>query len=301
VTINAGTLQVGNGGTSGDLGGAPVTINATLAYDRSNTATLNNPLLGSGALVQKGSGTLVVASTNSLSGFYGTVTVNAGTLAVAGDLGYPSTVTVNSGGALAGLGGSVYASVSINDGGSFSSVNNQAFPINGALTLGNAGSDKVALNFSGNGSGMPGYATVSGSLDINGTVSVNLAGVPLTPGIYPLITYTSPGANSGTIIQPSLPLGTVGYVTNDTTANALELVITKSSTILPVALTNTVSGGVLSLSWPAGQGWRLEWQTNALNAGLGTNWLPLTDSSVSSTNITIDPNKPTVFYRLVNP
>ena len=69
----------------------------------------------------------------------------------------------------------------------------------------------------------------------------------------------------------------------------------------PATLTNSVSGGVLSLAWPAGQGWRLESQTNALTVGLGTNWVEAADSSVNSTNITIDTAQPTVFYRLVYP
>ena len=75
-----------------------------------------------------------------------------------------------------------------------------------------------------------------------------------------------------------------------------------SAGVSPVLLTNSVVGGTnLFLSWPAGQGWRLEWQTNLLNKGLSTNWLEAAGSSVSSTNITIDKTKPTVFYRLVNP
>ena len=69
----------------------------------------------------------------------------------------------------------------------------------------------------------------------------------------------------------------------------------------PANLTNSVAGGVLSLSWPAGQGWRLQMQTNSLSTGLSTNWVYLTDGSVSSTNITVDAAKPTVFYRLKNP
>jgi hypothetical protein len=69
----------------------------------------------------------------------------------------------------------------------------------------------------------------------------------------------------------------------------------------PATLTNSVSGNVLSLSWPAGQGWRLEAQTNSLAVGLFTNWVGAASSSVSSTNITIDSTKPTVFYRLVYP
>jgi hypothetical protein len=66
-------------------------------------------------------------------------------------------------------------------------------------------------------------------------------------------------------------------------------------------LTNSVSGNVLSLSWPAGQGWRLQMQTNSLATGLSTNWVYVTDSSVSSTNVTVDPAQPAVFYRLMYP
>lgn len=66
-------------------------------------------------------------------------------------------------------------------------------------------------------------------------------------------------------------------------------------------ITNSFSGGVLSLSWPAGQGWRLQGQTNSLSTGLSNNWGYLTDGSVSSTNITVDATKPAVFYRLTYP
>ena len=69
----------------------------------------------------------------------------------------------------------------------------------------------------------------------------------------------------------------------------------------PATLTNSVSGNTLSLSWPAGQGWRLQMQTNPISVGLSTNWVYVTDGSVSSTNITMDLTKPTVFYRLVYP
>lgn len=73
------------------------------------------------------------------------------------------------------------------------------------------------------------------------------------------------------------------------------------TSVTPVVLNSGVSGSTLSLSWPAGQGWRLEWQTNDLATGISSNWMPLTDASVSSTNVTMDPALPAVFYRLVNP
>ncbi len=76
-TIAAGTLQVGSGGTTGTLGSGAVVDNATLLFNRSDSLTVSNALSGSGAVVQQGSGTLVLTGTNSYSG--GT-TVSAGTL-----------------------------------------------------------------------------------------------------------------------------------------------------------------------------------------------------------------------------
>jgi hypothetical protein len=66
----------------------------------------------------------------------------------------------------------------------------------------------------------------------------------------------------------------------------------------PAFLTNSVSGNVLSFSWPAGQGWRLQAQTNNINTGISNNWVYVTDGSVSSFNVTISPANPTVFFRL---
>ena len=83
--------------------------------------------------------------------------------------------------------------------------------------------------------------------------------------------------------------------------NTVVLTVTSAGPSGPATLTNSVSGGVLSLSWPAGQGWRLQQQTNALSKGISTNWVYVTDGSVSSTNITVNPAQPTVFYRLTYP
>jgi hypothetical protein len=65
-------------------------------------------------------------------------------------------------------------------------------------------------------------------------------------------------------------------------------------------LNYSVSGNVMTLSWPADHtGWTLQMQTNNLSLGLGTNWVDVAGSTtINSTNITVDPAKPTVFYRL---
>ena len=68
-------------------------------------------------------------------------------------------------------------------------------------------------------------------------------------------------------------------------------------------LTNSISGNVLTLSWPVDHtGYRLQAQTNSLSNGLGTNWATIPGSaSVNSTNFTINPANGSVFYRLIYP
>jgi autotransporter-associated beta strand protein len=113
----------------------------------------------------------------------------------------------------------------------------------------------------------------------NVVTALYLNGVQQAAGIYS-------SANSGGLITGS---GSLQALTGGAVAPSATL------------LTNSLSGANLSLSWPAGQGWRLQQQTNAASVGLRTNWVDVTDSSVSSTNIVVDKTRPTVFYRLVYP
>ncbi|RAZ89625.1 autotransporter outer membrane beta-barrel domain-containing protein [Mesorhizobium hawassense] len=75
-TISVGTLQLGNGGTTGSITGN-ITNNGTLVFDRSNAMTLAGAISGSGAVVQQGNGSTTLNGANTYSG--GT-TISAGTL-----------------------------------------------------------------------------------------------------------------------------------------------------------------------------------------------------------------------------
>ncbi|MBA2589628.1 MAG: autotransporter-associated beta strand repeat-containing protein [Alphaproteobacteria bacterium] len=92
-TISSGTLQIGNGGTSGSISGNIVN-NATLIFNRSDSVnTFGQVISGTGTLVQMGTGTLTLAGTNTYSG--GTI-VSAGTLQANNGLG-TGDVTINGG------------------------------------------------------------------------------------------------------------------------------------------------------------------------------------------------------------
>jgi len=83
-TISAGTLQIGDGGTSGKLAtGSAITNNSTLVFNRSNAVTQGTDfasvIAGTGNLEQAGSNTLTLNGSNT---YTGTTTVSAGTLAL---------------------------------------------------------------------------------------------------------------------------------------------------------------------------------------------------------------------------
>ena len=77
-TIAAGTLQLGNGGTSGSIVG-DVANSGTLAFNRSDSLTVAGVISGSGAVNQIGTGTTILTGSNTYSG--GT-TIAAGTLQI---------------------------------------------------------------------------------------------------------------------------------------------------------------------------------------------------------------------------
>ena len=83
--------------------------------------------------------------------------------------------------------------------------------------------------------------------------------------------------------------------------NTLEILSNISTT--PTNITMSVSGGTLTLSWPASHlGWILQSQTNSLSVGISTNWVDVPGSEASTeAYIPLDPEVPAAFYRLRYP
>lgn len=101
-TINAGTLQIGDGvggGTTGTLGTGNVVNNAALTFNRSNALTVANVISGTGAVNQIGGGTTTLTGANTYSGI---TTISAGTLSIAaannlGDGSATNNIVINGG------------------------------------------------------------------------------------------------------------------------------------------------------------------------------------------------------------
>ena len=78
-TINAGTMQVGNGGATGQLNGAgPIVDNGTLIFNSTGAFSLagyNAVISGTGNLIKRGSGVLKIIGNNTYTGW---TTIDAG-------------------------------------------------------------------------------------------------------------------------------------------------------------------------------------------------------------------------------
>lgn len=95
-TITAGTLQLGNGGTTGSIVGN-VLDNSTFAVNRSDSLTLAGQISGTGTFQQLGTGTTILTNANTYSG--GT-TIAGGTLRVENNAALGSGAVITTGSVL---------------------------------------------------------------------------------------------------------------------------------------------------------------------------------------------------------
>jgi len=141
---------------------------------------------------------------------------------------------------------------------------------------------------------------VTGTNNFGGTLTVNNLGAPLQAGdIFTLFVST----NKASFTVTNLPALGSGLVWNNTLGINGKLAVVASINTNAFKITNSVSGNVLTLSWPVDHtGYRLQVQTNTLGNGLRTNWVDVPGSTgVNTTNFTINPVNGAVFYRLIYP
>jgi autotransporter-associated beta strand protein len=299
LAANIAELTLGvntNNGATFSLGAGGGTIN-TAGF----ATAITNVIGGAGGLTMLGGGTLTLGATNTYTG--GT-TAGGGLLLVNGTAG-TGAVTVQTNATLGGS-GSLAGAATVQAGGTLQGgdINySNTLTFGGGLTLGNSASAVTCSSFKIAAGGH----IFGGALSVNGTNLINIQDATLPAGTNTLITYSGGsigGANGFAGFQLGMvPAGVTAQLLN--TGSAVELAVTPApmvNTNSPV-LVNSLSGGTLTLSWPSNHlGWRLEVQTNAPGAGLGTNWFTWPNSTnVTSTNFTVTPANPTTFFRLVFP
>lgn len=279
----AGEFDLAN---PGDAAGTNRTIQVTnTAITTISGLVTDNGL--SSSLIKTGNGVLALTASETYSG---ATTIGGGNLWVNGQIA-GSGVTVTNGGALGGT-GTVSSAVTIEEGGALAPGTSSigTLTINSSLAIGGN------LIFKVNKSLTPSNdtAVVSGTLNNTGTGTVIVSNLGPAIAIGDKFTlFNKSVANGG-----ALSVTGAGMTWSNNLANDGSIIAVGTVTTVSTNITFSVSGGNLTLSWPADhRGWYLQMQTNGL--GSSNAWVDVAGSS-GTTNavIPIDPNIPNAFFRM---
>lgn len=227
ITISAGTLQMGDGGADGVLGGGNVANAAALVFNRSDAYIIGNNITGAGTVTVQAGGIQTYTGTNSSSG---ATIISQGTLVLgaSGLLSCPISVaagatfdvsqnpsfslnqTLSGYGTVTGLLAAAGGTISPGGSGAAGTLNFS----NGITESGNA---NHALELSGVG-GTNDLINIVGDLTVSGINNITLShfgGGTIPNGTYTLFTYSgnlvgglgnfavfAPGGNIGTLANP---------------------------------------------------------------------------------------------------
>ena len=297
-SITGGTLQIGDGGTSGSIAG-PVLNNGTLRHIRSDAVTLSQVISGTGAVEFTGDGTTTLAAANTYSG---ATTLSGGALVLAdplalqnstltyatsgGSLNIDPAVTAVTLGGLAGdrafpLANSAATPISLNVGQNNASTAYSASPAGTGVAFTKSGTGTLALTgahaYSGN-------ATVA-----NGTLSLD-TGATFTAAAANLGTGSTARilVNGGTltVTAPSLVTNpSVGIVVAAGTANFQGGILTEASNASNESFIHVTGGTLNTASVTLSRGSLIISSTAAPTAGQTANGLYVNGGTVNITGV----------------
>ncbi|MGH7951973.1 MAG: beta strand repeat-containing protein, partial [Limisphaerales bacterium] len=315
IVDNVGLLKVGTGTFTLD-GGEMLTTNITLngLFYETNISYGTNMIIYTGSTtISDGVLALVVpiVLTNSTS-----VTLASATAVLdASSMGYISnqydsdgvTVTnqllvtngvfeVVSGQTLAGI-GTIRASNVLADAGS---IVNAGLPtgtlaVTGGIELGGA----VNINISATNAPNSGEISAP-SITVDSTATLTVTN--LGPEVGATFHLFSQAVDTNKFVSITLPTltGTNSWQNNLAVDGTITLVAPPLVNLTPTNIVASVSGGNLTLSWPADHvGWHLQTQTNSLDVGISTNWVDVPGAELTNqVTIPINPTNGAVFFRM---
>lgn len=302
-TITAGTLQIGNNGTTGSIAG-DVKDNATLAFDRSDTVTFGGTISGNGGVSQIGSGTLVLTSVNS---YTGTTRIASGAvLQIGAATSIASSGHVADNGLLdvSAIASPKISSLSGSGTVSLGAQTLQIFNASDSFSGGIVGTGGITVT--GGAQTLAGTSTYSGQTTINGgTLSVTgsvtrSSGLTVYSGGTLSGTGSVPGvtvASGGTLAPGSGGSGTLsvsGPVSFASGSNFLIVNSSAGSSTLAVSGSASLAGTILVQSangtYLLGQKMTVLTAAGGVNGSFATAAVPSTGQAQFASSISEDPN-----------
>jgi len=265
VTINGGTLQLGNGGIEGSIGQSNITIyHGTLVFNRSDDVTFDGDISSAhseaydGTLVQAGTGTLTLTSreisptrieikngTLQIDNTGDTPDKYAGSYYFGADVVNDGSLVFNS--ALSIFGGRISGTGSVTQNGSAELIFSTGLTYSGGTTINNGSLRTMEI--------LPGNVTVNMAGTLDGFTGGPLIGVPGVAGDL---------SNAGRVLVYAGDSMIGGNYTQTSTGT---LAISLGSK-LDVAGTATLNGGTLEVTG-ADSGYVSNTHTEVLTAGNG--------------------------------
>ncbi len=140
---------------------------------------------------------------------------------------------------------------------------------------------------------------------VSGVTNYNLKRGTINNGPYPTVFsgLTATNYSDAAVTNAVTYYYVVTAVSGGESTNSLQASATPLPSSAPTNIVLQVAGGQLQLSWPQDHlGWHLQIQTNSLNAGLGTNWVNVPNSTATNQIfIPINPTNGCVFLRMTYP
>jgi autotransporter-associated beta strand protein len=228
--INAGTLQIGGGSTTGALNSSAygVNNNSKLAFNRSNDITVANVISGTGVVLQNGSGTLTLTGNNTYSG--GT-TLNTGTLVIGhAKAGGSGMITQSSGSSLLKIDttGTIANAMSI-----YNVSANKTVTLSGGIQVHNATFDVASGE----------TLTISNTINGTGGVTKNGTGTLVLSGSNSNTGATT--VNAGTLNAASA--NALGSTSNVVVSNGGSFLVTAGDSVNDSSAV-TLAGGTLAVN-----------------------------------------------------
>ncbi|HWC61766.1 MAG TPA: autotransporter-associated beta strand repeat-containing protein, partial [Verrucomicrobiae bacterium] len=266
----------GNAAVPNDINGTNRTIQVTNTAATTFSGLITDNANPSG-ITKTGNGALFI--NGSANNYTGPTVVSAGVLAGSGTIVSPVDVQTNG-----AIGGGPAASIG-------------TFTINNTLTF-DSGGAFIRINKALSPAQSNDVVSVTGAITANagaGTITVtNIGGTAVSVGDkFKIFNKAVAGTGTFTIVGAGMNWNNNLAVDGSISAAS----VNTGPATNPTNLTFSVSGGNLSITWPADhQGWYLQMNTNSLSSNT---WTDVAGSNNGTNSVVpIDPNVPRAFFRM---